>query len=143
MASKRNILTIVISTGLLVIAGLFLFREPIQTALFNITGEEALLPQISGTIQYGLTRFQPPLQTADDVPVTVSATGQPNLVLIGADKPIKSTQGGVTQATVFVRVPLRDLQQETGSILFHIEGKDPDGKPLQSSRESIFIGPRR
>ncbi len=69
MASKRNILIIVISVGLLVIAAIFLFREPIQTILFNITGEETMLPQISGAIQYGLTRLQPPLQTADDVPV--------------------------------------------------------------------------
>jgi hypothetical protein len=43
--------------------------QPIQQALFNLTGEEATLPQISGTIQYALTRLQPPLQTADNVPV--------------------------------------------------------------------------
>jgi len=28
-----------------------------------------MLPQISGAVQYGLTRLQPPLQTADEVPV--------------------------------------------------------------------------
>jgi hypothetical protein len=56
--------------GLFVIGGIgWLFRKPIQTALFNITGEEAILPQVSGAIQYALTRLQPPLQTADDVPV--------------------------------------------------------------------------
>ena len=30
--------------------------------MFNLTGEEATLPQISGTVQYFLTRLQPPLQ---------------------------------------------------------------------------------
>jgi hypothetical protein len=54
---------------LLLLAGLWLFRSQWQSLLFNLTGEEALLPQLSGTIQYGLTRLQPPLRTADDVPV--------------------------------------------------------------------------
>jgi len=49
--------------------GGWLYRAQIQNVLFNLTGEEATLPQISGVIQYGLTRLQPPLQTADDVPV--------------------------------------------------------------------------
>lgn len=47
----------------------WLARRPIQQALFYLTGEEALLPQISGTVQYLLTRLQPPLQTADEAPV--------------------------------------------------------------------------
>jgi hypothetical protein len=55
--------------GLLLAGGGLLARRSIQTALFNITGEEALLPQISGTIQYVFTAIHPPLQTADEVPV--------------------------------------------------------------------------
>jgi len=58
---------------LVVAGGLFAARESLQTALFNITGEETLLPQISGAIQYGLTRLQPPLQTANNVPVQYAA----------------------------------------------------------------------
>ena len=59
-----------IAVLLLAVGGsIFVFREQLQTTLFNLTGEEALLPQISGVIQYGLTRLQPPLQTADDAPV--------------------------------------------------------------------------
>ena len=54
---------------LLFISGIWLARGRIQAVLFNLTGEEATLPQISGTIQYLLTRLQPPLQTANDVPV--------------------------------------------------------------------------
>ncbi len=55
---------------MLLVVGMTLFaRQPIQQTLFNLTGEEATLPQISGTIQYALTRLQPPLQTANNVPV--------------------------------------------------------------------------
>jgi hypothetical protein len=54
---------------LLIVVGVWLARRPIYAALFNLTGEEATLPQISGTIQYFLTRLQSPLQTADEVPV--------------------------------------------------------------------------
>jgi hypothetical protein len=46
-----------------------LYRDRIQAGLFNLTGEEATLPQISGAIQYGLTQIQPAPETADDVPV--------------------------------------------------------------------------
>ncbi len=60
---------ILIILVLLIGAGTFLFRHRLQTLLFNLTGEEEPLPQISGIVQYGLTRLQPPLQTADQVPV--------------------------------------------------------------------------
>ena len=54
---------------LLLVAGLWLARSQVNAWLFNLTGEETTLPQISGIIQYGLTRLQPTLRTADDVPV--------------------------------------------------------------------------
>lgn len=55
---------------LLLAAGLLLLnRSRVQALLFNLTGEESTLPQISGVIQYGLTRLQPPLELANDVPV--------------------------------------------------------------------------
>jgi hypothetical protein len=54
---------------LLIAGGFWLTRDQLQHAMFNVTGEEEILPQISGTIQYALTRIQPPLKTADDVPV--------------------------------------------------------------------------
>ncbi len=55
--------------ALLTAVGLWLARQPIQQLLFNLTGEESTLPQISGGIQYALTRLQAPLQTADEQPV--------------------------------------------------------------------------
>ncbi len=54
---------------LLLILSLYGARLPLQQTVFNLTGEEATLPQISGVVQYALTRLQPPLQTADDVPI--------------------------------------------------------------------------
>ncbi|MDX1524068.1 MAG: hypothetical protein R3264_20735, partial [Anaerolineae bacterium] len=61
--------SIVVVILLIIGVGGWLARQPVQTTLFNLTGEEELLPQISGTVQYLLTRLQPPLHTADDVPV--------------------------------------------------------------------------
>lgn len=54
---------------LLAAGAIFLTRAWWRVTLFNLTGEEAILPQISGIIQYGLTRLQPPLQTGADGPV--------------------------------------------------------------------------
>lgn len=64
----RHWFSLLIISGLL-IGAMFLARQPLQQYLFNITGEETPLPQISGAIQYGLTRLQPPLQIAADVPI--------------------------------------------------------------------------
>jgi hypothetical protein len=67
-AKLKNLLVAVII--LLLLAGaIWLRRDQIQADLFNLTGEEAILPQISGVIQYGLTQVQIPRETADDVPV--------------------------------------------------------------------------
>jgi hypothetical protein len=60
----RNILITILLP--VIIAGFIMTQHQM---IFNITGEEDTLPKISGTIQYLLTRLQPPLQTADDVPV--------------------------------------------------------------------------
>lgn len=59
----------IVSVLLVALVGaIFLTHGWWQQTLFNLTGEESTLPQISGAIQYGLTRLQPPLQTAADVP---------------------------------------------------------------------------
>ncbi len=69
LLTKPQLLSLSLSLLLLAFGAIFLFRQPLQQTLFNLTGEESTLPQISGTIQYALTRLQAPLQTADDVPV--------------------------------------------------------------------------
>ncbi|MFC1975357.1 cellulase family glycosylhydrolase [Chloroflexota bacterium] len=65
ISNLKSLIVVILLIG----GGLILFRHQIQAALFNLTGEETALPQISGTIQYALTRLQPPLKTADNVPV--------------------------------------------------------------------------
>ncbi len=45
------------------------YRAEIKTVLFHVTGEEEPLKQLSGGVQYLFTRLQPPLKTADMVPV--------------------------------------------------------------------------
>ena len=67
--SKLKILLGVALVLMFFAGGVWLTRGHLNAVLFNLTGEEKPLPQISGVIQYGLTRLQPPLQTADDVPV--------------------------------------------------------------------------
>lgn len=64
---KFYIASLLILLTLLILGGIF--RGQIQNQLFYLTGEEKTLPQISGVIQYLLTRLQPPLQTADEIPV--------------------------------------------------------------------------
>ncbi|MFN8454364.1 MAG: cellulase family glycosylhydrolase [Anaerolineae bacterium] len=66
--TKPQLLSLGLILLLLAFGAIFLFRQLLQQTLFNLTGEESTLPQISGTIQYALTQLQPPLQTADDVP---------------------------------------------------------------------------
>lgn len=67
--TKHQLLSLGLILLFLALGAIFLFRQPLPQTLFNLTGEESTLPQISGTIQYALTRLQPPLQTAADVPV--------------------------------------------------------------------------
>ncbi len=79
----------------------------------------------------------------EDLSVRITASGPKNLILVGAEQTIDSTHGGVTQATIFVKVPYRDLTDETVPIEFHAEATGKDGDPYRSSRGSIFIGPRK
>lgn len=80
---------------------------------------------------------------SSDVDVTISASGPEDLVLIGADKPISAGHSRVTSATIFVRVPRKNLDSETQPIRFRIETMPENGTKLFSERENVFIGPRR
>ncbi len=79
----------------------------------------------------------------EDLPVRISATGPKNMILVGAEQAIDSSHGGVTQAVVFVKVPYIDVTEETLPIEFHVEATDKAGDIYRSTRESIFIGPRK
>lgn len=78
----------------------------------------------------------------EDVAVRISVDGPDGLLLVGAEEQVQASHGGVTQATVFVKVPRKNLTEETSQIVFHIEAKDKSGQVYKSSRDSIFIGPR-
>ena len=82
-------------------------------------------------------------KTTEDLPVSITASGPKDLRLVGAEWPIVAKREGVSQATVFVRVPYRDLTAETMPLLFHLVTTDRSGQVLESSRESVFIGPKR
>lgn len=69
MSKKSKVIKIGLPLLVVLIGGIWLARWQIQTTLFNLTGEEKLLPQTSGAVQYSLTRLQPPLLTADYTPV--------------------------------------------------------------------------
>jgi hypothetical protein len=73
LISNRKILVIALVFLLLVAGITFIARQPLRQALFDLTGEESTLPQISGATQYALTRLQPPLQPAGDIPVQSAA----------------------------------------------------------------------
>ncbi len=78
----------------------------------------------------------------ENLPVKISAEGPENLILVGADEPVNAKHGGVTPTTVFVKVPYKDVVEETTPITFHVEATGADGEVYRSSRVSIFIGPK-
>lgn len=76
----------------------------------------------------------------DDISVTISAKGPAGLILVDAGRPIKARHGMVTSHTVFVRVPNKNLEQETTPIVFTVAG-EYQGETLSGDRKSVFIGP--
>lgn len=79
----------------------------------------------------------------DDLPVRISASGVAGLELVGAEEAVIARHGEVTPATVYVRVPRKDLDRESQPIRFYTEGTGPNGQKIGSERESVFIGPSR
>ena len=61
---------------------------------------------------------------------------------MGADEPVKARNGFVSPASVFVRVPRKNLKAEREDIVFRIEATRPDGQVIATERTSIFIGPK-
>ena len=66
---RRKTIFLTLSVVLIIAAGLFLARDAIHTALFNITGEENLLAQARGLIDVATNIIRPMPNTADNVPV--------------------------------------------------------------------------
>ena len=65
---RKTIFFILMAAAILA-AGLFLARDTIRTALFSVTGEENVLAQARGLIDYATNVIRPMPNTADNVPV--------------------------------------------------------------------------
>jgi cytochrome c oxidase accessory protein FixG len=82
-------------------------------------------------------------KTTEDIPVEVSVSGPEGLVLVGAEKEITARNGFVSPATVFLRIPRKQLTAEQVPITFYVKGTRSTGEILQTARVSVFIGPHR
>jgi hypothetical protein len=65
----RKTIFLILIAVLVIAAGLFLARDAIHAALFNVTGEENWLAQARGLIDVATNVIRPLPNTADDVPV--------------------------------------------------------------------------
>lgn len=97
--------------------------------------------QSDGSIQNKYTLKMLNKQT-EDLELMISASGPENLVLVGADKAVTARNGTVSSSTVFVRVPRKNLAEESAPIVFRVQGVGRGGELLSSERKSVFIGPR-
>ena len=79
----------------------------------------------------------------EDIEVRITADGIEGLQLSGADKPIEARHGKVTPRTIFVRVPRASISGESMPVMFRAEGREQNGQPLVSERQSVFMGPAR
>jgi hypothetical protein len=69
MTMHRKTIFFIFITVLILIAAVFLARNTLQTALFNVTGEESLLGQVRGLIDLASNFTRPMPNTADNVTV--------------------------------------------------------------------------
>ncbi|NTU63752.1 MAG: hypothetical protein HGB05_10210, partial [Chloroflexi bacterium] len=67
MRQKTIFLTLIVV--LIIAAAAFVARDKIRTALFDVTGEENVLAQARGLIDYATNVIRPMPNTADNVPV--------------------------------------------------------------------------
>ncbi len=100
--------------------------------------------QSDGTIQNRYTlKVLNKLPADMDVKVSVKEHDLKGLIISGADKPVKAHHGTVTPVTIFVRVPKKNLTEQSVPLTFVVDGKDESGQVYHSERESVFIGPKR
>ncbi len=83
-------------------------------------------------------------KTNDNLSVRVSIAGGPaSLQLVGAEEPIRAAHGTVSPATVFVRIPRKDLESDRVPLTFHVEGVRSTGEVVTTKRPTVFMGPAR
>lgn len=94
--------------------------------------------QSDGTIQnkYTLKILN---KTDKAMQVRVTASGHPQIELIGADKTFPAAQGRVTADTVFVRIAQSALERDRIPIVFRVE--DSADPAHHATYKSMFFGP--
>jgi len=80
-------------------------------------------------------------KTSEDLRLHLSARGPLGLELATLTQAIKAPRGEVTPVTLFVRVPVQNLDEEQVPIQFQVQGRRADGEAIGAQRASVFIGP--
>jgi len=79
----------------------------------------------------------------EDLELSISASGPEHMELVGADKSVAARHGFVSPAIVFVKIPRKHMNEEHANISFQVQGVRAGGGTVSTSRDSVFIGPKR
>jgi polyferredoxin len=82
-------------------------------------------------------------KSPEDLPLRITASGPPNLELIGADEPVMTKHGEVVPVPVFIKVASKDVSAEREPVTFLVEGERSSGGVVRAKRESVFFAPKR
>ena len=80
-------------------------------------------------------------KTDEEMQVTVTASGFPNLRLQGAEEALKLPSGHISAYTVYLRIPKAELTQETMPIFFHVQDVAQPKHVVEY--KSMFFGPKK
>lgn len=124
----------------LALAGIVYGLSSLSTLELNVLHERQPLfvQQGDGSIQnrYTLKLLN---KTPEELQVTITATGLPELVLVGAEEPIATAPGRVTTVVVFLRVPGERLREAYSPVIFEVVAQGDQA--IREAVESVFVGP--
>jgi len=80
-------------------------------------------------------------KTDKEMQVTVSASGHPDLKLVGAEEPFALPNGRVSPHTVYIRIPDAKLTQDTLPIYFRVQDIETPEHVVEY--KSMFFGPKK
>jgi cytochrome c oxidase accessory protein FixG len=124
----------------LALAGIVYGLSSLSTLELNVLHERQPLfvQQGDGSIQnrYTLKLLN---KTPEELQVTITATGLPELVLVGAEEPIATAPGRVTTVVVFLRVPGERLPEAYSPVIFEVVAQGDQA--IREAVESVFVGP--
>jgi cytochrome c oxidase accessory protein FixG len=145
----------------LALAGIVYGLSSLSTLELNVLHQPLFVQQGDGSIQnrYTLKLLN---KTPEELQVTITATGLPELVLVGAEEPIATAPGRVTTVVVFLRVPGERLPEAyapgrvtTVVVFLRVPGERlPEAyspvifevvaqgdQAIREAVESVFVGP--